>query len=196
MPTPLAASSAPLAPTRPDVPSLDLETIWHKEAAELDGFTRVQWDGISRLNEWLKNYPDPTGMWNDVDALMHRARTGILINVMFPGQRQDTFAYWQGWFNALRAMRNGMGWKLARKDTATALGLDEDSYRFPRGEIAKRLRLAGVEIAPDPVADLDDDAGAHAGNLDGTTQIQQFLSGQEHWHRQPYGSYMVKVGGV
>lgn len=83
-----------------------------------------------------------------------------------PSQKPDQFAFWQGAINALQRLRNGQAANLAAKDEGLpyeaprvlkAAGdvLDSDSYLLPRAEIEQRLKVFGIKVPLQPVADGD-----------------------------------------
>ena len=101
-----------------------------------------------------------------IQAMLSRARTGLLASLAFTDKKQDSFDFWQGQIAALMNLSNGTGQKLAAKDAllpyetpaflaAAAFGLDDDVYRLPRAKILQRLAQAGIQITPDAVANLD-----------------------------------------
>ena len=102
----------------------------------------------------------------DVNALLQRAKAGLLASLLLGGQKQGGFNFWQGQIAALTCLANGNAAFMAGKDAllpyepppmlrAAALALDIDAYRLPRAEILQRLAQAGVQITPDTVPGLN-----------------------------------------
>lgn len=110
--------------------------------------------------------PKPTLPAAWVDALLCRAKTSLLTEVCTPSQKPEQFAFWQGAINTLQRLRNGQAANLAAKDEGLpyeaprvlkAAGdvLDSDSYLLPRAEIEQRLKVFGIKVPLQPVADGD-----------------------------------------
>lgn len=103
-----------------------------------------------------------------MQALRHRAHTGLAINAFVPGaRREELHQFWQGYARALRDLSSGLGARLAAKDAASgaydppavlkgAIGLlGDDIERLTRAEIFQRVADAGLQVALKPVPDLD-----------------------------------------
>lgn len=97
-------------------------------------------------------------------ALLRRARMGLLLAAA--GIGRDRFEFWQGYAKGVKDMAGSTGQRLADKDAASAyvpLGgfeaaaehLHHDIEVLTRVEVANLLAKAGVEIAAQPLPDLD-----------------------------------------
>ncbi|MGH6627628.1 MAG: hypothetical protein ACRECD_14005 [Burkholderiaceae bacterium] len=103
---------------------------------------------------------DPCQATPATEALLRRARAGMLASVVLTDHIRDNFDFWQGYAKALNDLRRGAGAKLAAKDlaqpyelpsvlSAAAQVLDHDIERLSRREIEQRLTEAGIKLPPD-----------------------------------------------
>ena len=105
-----------------------------------------------------------------VQALLNRAKAGLLATAFLQCGPKHQFEWWQGYAKALHDMTSDAGQKLADKDLRlggyqlpsvlqiAADVLNEDVYRLSRAEIEDRITQAGIKVPIDSLA-LSDFAG-------------------------------------
>lgn len=100
-----------------------------------------------------------------IEALLLRARTGLISEALQPSNRPHYFDFWSGYAKALNDLRSGAGELLAAKDAAlpyeppgylraAAEALHVHTYALTRVEIVERVRQAGIEISANPLPDF------------------------------------------
>lgn len=107
--------------------------------------------------------PDTAPSADAIQALQNRARQGILIAAEL--NKPANLRFWQGFHNALRALSNGFGQKLAESDQsmgghkpagcfqAAWAALPDNIERLSLIEVQQLLRTHGVKVPANAVAE-------------------------------------------